>query len=228
LTRLVLLPGLDGTGELFTRFIGALRGIETQVVQYPDRAMDYEGHLGFARRELPAEGDYVLLAESFSGPIGIAIAASRPRNLRGLILCATFAQNPLPALRPLGRMVRFLPAVRVPPAFTAPWLYGGRASDDLRRTHARILGQVSPRALRARVASVLAVDYRAQLRRVDVPTMYMKARHDRLIPEGCWREIHDILPGAELADFDAPHFLLQTEPEVCARRVEQFVRRVTG
>ena len=84
MTRLVLLPGLDGTGELFARFVGALGGIETRVIAYPpDRAMTYAEHEAFVRDKLPADEDYFLLAESFSGPIGISIAAATPPRLRG-------------------------------------------------------------------------------------------------------------------------------------------------
>ena len=39
--KLVLLPGLDGTGELFASFVAALEGTAAQVVRYPaDRAME--------------------------------------------------------------------------------------------------------------------------------------------------------------------------------------------
>lgn len=40
--RLVLLPGLDGTGELFAPFVAALGAIPSQVIAYPhDRVMGY-------------------------------------------------------------------------------------------------------------------------------------------------------------------------------------------
>jgi len=97
MAELILLPGLDGTGELFAPFIEALGGFTTEVVSYPpDRAMSYAEHETFARAKLPSDEDYVLLAESFSGPVGIAIATATPARLKGLILCATFASNPLP------------------------------------------------------------------------------------------------------------------------------------
>ena len=90
--KLVLIPGLDGTGDLFAPFVAALGEVDTQVISYPpDRAMDYAEHEAHVRSLLPREGEYVLLAESFSGPVGIAIAASNPAGLRGLILCCSAA-----------------------------------------------------------------------------------------------------------------------------------------
>jgi pimeloyl-ACP methyl ester carboxylesterase len=226
MTRLVLLPGLDGTGELFAPFIDALDGCPTQVVSYPpDRAMNYMAHESFAQAQLPRDEDFFLLAESFSGPIGIAIAASRPPRLKGLILCVSFASNPMPVFGPLSRLVEVLPAARVSPALTEPWLYAGRGTTRIRHLHSVAMSRVSGKALRARVAAVLAVDHRAQLRQVAVPILYLRATRDRLIPASAGRAVLELRPDARLVEIEGPHFLLQTEPQACAEAVTGFMRR---
>ena len=48
------------------------------------------------RESLPAGEPFELLAESFSGSIGIALAATPPAGLRGLILSCTCARPPRP------------------------------------------------------------------------------------------------------------------------------------
>src|SRR4051812_12633896 len=103
---LVLLPGMDGTGLMFAPFIAALGpDVDCRVVAYPtDRALDYAEHEAIARAALPGDAPYVILGESFSGPIAIRIAASAPANLMGLVLCCSFARSPQPllaCLRPL-------------------------------------------------------------------------------------------------------------------------------
>jgi pimeloyl-[acyl-carrier protein] methyl ester esterase len=226
MATLVLLPGLDGTGELFAPFLEALAGIKSQVIAYPpDRPLDYAEHEAFARDKLPQDEDYFLLAESFSGPVGISIAATAPTRLKGLILCCTFASNPLPVFGPLAKILGKLPAMRVPPALGAPWLYAGRATPELRRAHACAMALASPKVLRARVAAVLAMDYRPLLQRIEVPMLYLRAGADRLIPAAASRAILELRPEMELTEFDAPHFLLQTEPHACARAVEKFMER---
>ena len=226
MTSLVLLPGLDGTGQLFAPFVAALAGVSTRVIRYPhDRPMDYDEHEAHARSRLPSDDDYILLAESFSGPIGIAIAASRPAGLRGLILCVSFASNPLPMFSRLSRLVGALPAARIPPSLAAPWLYAGRATPELRRAHAAAMAKVSARVLAARVAAILAVDRRAQLARINVPLLYLRAKADRLVRESAARAILHARPDAQLVEFDAPHFLLQTEPEACAVATRAFIQR---
>jgi pimeloyl-ACP methyl ester carboxylesterase len=223
---LVLLPGLDGTGDLFAPFVAALGGRDVQVVRYPaQRAMNYAEHEEYARALLPRDQDFVLLAESFSGPVGISIAAAPPPGLKGLILCATFASNPHAILGPLRGLLKVLPAPKLPTALAAYWLFPGRGTAELRRAHADAMRRVSARALAARLAAILAVDVRGLLARIRVPMLYMRANQDRLIPRAAGLAILNLRPDIELAKFDAPHFLLQTDATACAAAVLTFMGR---
>jgi pimeloyl-ACP methyl ester carboxylesterase len=102
---IVLLPGMDGTGELFAPLLDALPAeLDPIVVRYPDRPASYAEHEEVARHAMPRDQPFVLLGESFSGPVAVSIAASAPPNLRGLILCSSFLSCPhraLALLRPL-------------------------------------------------------------------------------------------------------------------------------
>jgi pimeloyl-[acyl-carrier protein] methyl ester esterase len=223
--KLVLLPGLDGTGDLFAPFVAALGNSDVLIVRYPtDRAMDYAEHEEFARAQLPPE-DFVLLAESFSGPIGISIAAAPPPGLKGLVLCATFASNPHPIFRPLSGVMRWLPAPRLPTSFAAWWLFPDRGTPELRRAHAAAMRRVSTRALGGRIAAILSVDKRDLLSKITVPMLYLRANQDRIISRAAGLTILNQRPDIRLARFDAPHFLLQTEAAACAAAVLDFVRR---
>src|SRR5690349_144022 len=116
MTALVLLPGMDGTDTLRSEFIAALRPtIEASVVSYPaDRAFGYIELEAIAHSKLPTDGPYVLLGESFSGPIAISIAAKHPPGLIGLVLCCSFASTPRPILGAIGRLFLGLPIHHVP------------------------------------------------------------------------------------------------------------------
>src|SRR5919109_330149 len=99
MVTLVLLHGMDGTGNLFEPFVAAIgSGFNVNVVRYPtEEPLTYADLEAFARAALSTEGPCVILGESFSGPIAISIAASCPPRLTGVILCCSFARN----LRPL-------------------------------------------------------------------------------------------------------------------------------
>src|ERR1700678_115896 len=66
--KLVLLPGLDGTGKLFVEFLMALDlGSSAQVVSYPpDIPLGYDELEPLVRAALPTRGRFVILGESFS------------------------------------------------------------------------------------------------------------------------------------------------------------------
>ena len=90
--KLLLLPGMDGTGRLFAPFLEAIGpAVDVQVVRYPGNGSSgYEGLVELARAALPTDGDFFILGESFSGPVAISLAAAHPPGLMGLILCCTF------------------------------------------------------------------------------------------------------------------------------------------
>jgi pimeloyl-[acyl-carrier protein] methyl ester esterase len=222
--KLVLLPGLDGTGELFSGFLRALDDVECQIISYPkDREMSYAEHERHVRERLPSGESFALLGESFSGPVAISIAAATPAGLRGLILCCSFAVNPIRALGSMSRLVARFPAMRIPPALFGPLLYGGFGTPGLKALHARAMSQVHPAVLRARVAAVLGVDCRDKLRPVGVPILYLLAKRDRLIPRSALREIMRIRADVHVSEFDSPHFLLQTRALEAANQVRLFL-----
>jgi pimeloyl-ACP methyl ester carboxylesterase len=83
---LVLLPGMDGTGDLFAPLVAALGPhMRTVIVRYPDEPLDYASDEEIARAALPIGHPFILLGESFSGPIAVSIAASAPRGSRAYI-----------------------------------------------------------------------------------------------------------------------------------------------
>jgi len=93
MVTLILLPGMDGTGLLFQDFVEALGAeIRAVVVSYPkNESLTYTALESTVQRQLPSDEPYVLLAESFSGPLAISIAASGPSGLLGVVLCCSFA-----------------------------------------------------------------------------------------------------------------------------------------
>src|SRR5688500_11525020 len=125
---LVLLPGLDGTGFLFESFVAAIgKSAEVIVVSYPpDNELDYISLEQLVRSRLP-DRPSVLLAESFSGPIAISIAASPPSGLRGLILSCSFARNPVP-FPALAKLLLKILSPFPPPLWLLNFLLLGRFS----------------------------------------------------------------------------------------------------
>ncbi len=227
MVTLVLLPGMDGTGELFGPFIEALgHNVEAQVVRYPFAYASYAELKRFVREQLPRGKPFLLLGESFSGPIAISIAASRPKELVGLVLCCTFARCPVPHVSRLGAVASALPIKWVPQWAINALLLGRFSTRKLRAAFSAALSQVPVSTLQERVRSVLSVDVSAQLAKIAVPVVYLRASSDRVVSAAASRHIAGVLPGVRVISMDAPHFLLQARPKEAAAIVCALAQEV--
>ena len=227
MATIVLLPGMDGTGALFAEFIAALpSGIKTVVVSYPpDEPLGYEALEAIAREKLPPE-PFVLLGESFSGPIALSLAAGTSPGLRGVVLVCSFARYPISTLDWLKGLISRFPVWLTPASLAGFVLLGRYTSQSRRRILSVAMTTVAPSTWRARVRAALTVDLSARLSAVKVPVFYLMAKGDRLVPRSAWELISKSLPFARHVELEGPHSLLLAKPVESARHVEAFVREV--
>ncbi|HEY1137661.1 MAG TPA: alpha/beta fold hydrolase [Xanthomonadaceae bacterium] len=227
LPALRILPGLDGTTRMLDTVIAQAHAAgfdDAAAIGYPtDRVLDAHGLESFARERLPDDRPFVLLGESFSGPIALRIAADPPPMLRALVLSTTFAVNPVPMLRPFAPLTAFAPAPAPMPLMS--WMLLGRwRTPDLETALRHALDEISPAVLRSRAALALRIDARDALPRIRVPTLYLRAMHDRLMHPSAGEAILRGITGARLHALDGPHLLLQTRGAPCIEAIAAFVR----
>lgn len=228
MTALVILPGLDGTSELLGDFVAEARRrfAQVTVVTYPrDRLTSYAELEQLARQSLPQQR-FVLLGESFSGPVAVSLAAQRPAGLAGLVLSTTFARHPVPALAPFATLTHFAPAHRLPTAALRWSLLGRWSTPALETQLARTLRSIAPAVLRDRAASALRVDVSARLADIAVPTLYLRASHDRLMHRTAGATILAGIAGAHCVELPGPHLLLQTAPAASACAIADWLTTV--
>jgi pimeloyl-ACP methyl ester carboxylesterase len=223
---IILLPGLDGTGKLFNRFVLALgANVDTQIVAYPvNRSLGYAELEILVRAALPTDRPYFLLGESFSGPIAIRIAADPPPGLLGVILCVTFAKNPYPLLGWARPLAAWLPIRSLPRWVRAPFMWGMPSADGAPAQSERATAGVDEVVLRHRIAALLAVDETAGLARIQIPTLVLSASGDRVIPRAATMHMLRTQPRALSIEIVGPHLLLQSRPAECAAAVTRFMR----
>jgi len=225
--NLVMLPGLDGTGKLFAEFIRAVgAAAEVQVIAYPrDVPMGYAELEAHVRAALPADRRYVLLGESFAGPLAIRIAAHPPPGLAGVILCGTFAKNPFPRLRWARTWVVRLPIKSLPRWLRAPLMWGSALPQRAPARAERAMTGVAAAVIRRRIGEILDVDESQRLARIELPTLVLAARRDRIVSRAATRWMLSTARGAQIEQIDGPHLLLQSRPAECAAPILQFLRR---
>ncbi len=221
-TRAVLLPGMDGTGDLFARFVAACpEGFATQVVSLPrGEALGYDDLVDRVVGELPDGGRWFLLGESFSGPLAVRLAATCPPGLVAIVLCASFVRAPL-AGRAAGLVARVASRVSPPTWILRRFLTGDDAALAAEVRHA--LASVAPAAIAARMRAIASVDVSDELQSLRVPVLVLSGSEDRLLGGGA-AEIADVRPDVTVVSIRAPHLLLQMAPNVAWSSIVEFVR----
>lgn len=233
--NLLLLPGMDGTSDLFLPFMRALpNDVRREAPVYPrDRVLSYADLAKMVRyvtfeSEPFASKSFVLLAESFSTPLAIHVAAEHPSNLKGLVLCAGFARSPIRG--PLQWFTRMTAPVlvRAPLSERAirVGLVGVDAPPRLIETVREAISSVRPEVLAGRLRAVLRCDVRSDLAAISVPILYLRAKHDRLVKARCLAEMRRIRPELRSVELNGPHFLLQREPQKTAEIVASFLEEL--
>jgi pimeloyl-ACP methyl ester carboxylesterase len=211
---------MDGTGELFAPFVREFGAI-TQIVRYPSSESGYTELEAFVRRELPGDDEFFLLGESFSGPVSIAIAADPPPNLKGLVLCCTFATTPHPLLAPFRHLLPLLPA---PPLRVLEALLCGRfANAEVRSLLKHALAQVPLRVLKARARAAATANVMSKLRAIRKPVLCLSASEDRVVPKATLRKLVENVREVRNLELVAPHFLLQTAAQQAAAVITEFM-----
>jgi pimeloyl-ACP methyl ester carboxylesterase len=227
----ILLPGLEGTGRLFARFLAAADGsLDFRVVSYPpDRFLGYSALEELVRLHLPANRPFALLGESFAGPLALRVAAKAPPGLVAVVLAATFHRRPA---RPvIARATVLAPAffrMPLPPHVVRLLLAGGDAPEELVEEVRDAVRQVPAWVMAARARAALAVDASEPLRRCPVPVLFLGGRNDRLLRREIPDEVRALHPGAEIRMLDTPHLVLQRRPEEAMRIVEEFLLQRRG
>jgi len=204
------------------------REYTSTVVRYPTDRSSYAELVPIARSYLPQSESYVLIAESFSAPIAIQIAASHPRNLRGVVLCAGFAASPLSGI--MRRIVLFfaplLLNLKLGDFAASLFLVGPSASKELIAAVRRTVGSLPSSVLAERLKDVLACDVRQQLPAIDVQILCLKATQDRLVGSSCLDEVIRSTSQSMLKEIEGPHLILQREPTQCAEAIADFIKQL--
>ncbi len=229
--RLVLLPGMDGTGRLFKPLVEALpASLSATIIAYPpDQPLGYSELLPLVEAAVAEESKFVLVGESFSGPLAIMLAARRPLGLQGLVLCASFVQFPFRQLPTQWRTMIRSWMFHFQPRWLIAWALLGRHSyGRVGRLLRETLALVSPTALAARAQSVATLDVTGALRDCPVPVLYLRPSEDWLIPRDCVAQIQSVQPHTEVVEIPGPHLVLQACPRPAAQILESFCQHRTA
>jgi pimeloyl-[acyl-carrier protein] methyl ester esterase len=222
----IILPGLDGTGILLEKFASvAPSGVIPIILSYPQKDFStYDDLVPLVESKFPNE-PFVIVAESFSGPLAIRLASKRPSNLKALILCATFFENPVESWKKTGFNVlkRILPPIQMQKWILRLLLLGLKASREDSVRFCEAIHSVKTKYMIQRLTEVLRCDMTLELKSISVPILYLQAKYDLLVRSRNLDRILEVQPKVKNLQIEASHFLLQTKPEDAVEAIQEFL-----
>lgn len=222
---IVLLPGLNGTEGLFQPLLNcASEDDDVLTIAYPThQKLSYSQLVEFVKDKLCAlNTPYVLVGESFSGPVALMLGQAKPKNLLGIILVASFVEAPN------LNIGRFLPwslgFALIKPLYTLPLLL--TASNGLVRSISAELQKVDPEVLADRMQSIFNVDALHALKNCKVPMVYFRSTKDCMVLKKNIARIIQAKPDITVRHFKTHHFLLQSQPSQAWQAIVEFVQTI--
>ncbi len=221
ISEIVLLPGLDGTGDLFDRLAARLAPeLVVRIVRYPnDPSLGYAGYAELVRNEIGERAVY-LLGESFSGPVAVRVATQLGQQIRGVVLAATFVKNPWPAW--LIRRGALVDPRSTPPHIRDAILMGSYGDPELVGKVDAIVRNLSRAVRAARLRAIAEVDVRMDFSRLACPILVLHGRGDWLVRKSPIQRAASEKGRARMIVIPGAHMLLQTRSAEAAAEIMQF------
>ena len=227
--KLVLLPGMEGTGNLFGPLLKVLPGdIKTQIISYPITGIgeSYTAYIDYVSSHLPDDEDFVILGESFSGPIAYEIAARKPPHLKGIIFVVTFLESPSVAGVWFGQwsLALWPQALSIPESALRFWLGEEETSFELIQLLSQAIDKVGINVLQQRLQMVGQLKY--EHRNIMMPCLYIGAVNDRIVGREVLSLFRSSIPSLNEYLVDGPHTILQHRPQECVNIIGNFLKTI--
>jgi pimeloyl-ACP methyl ester carboxylesterase len=227
MSQIVFLPGFDGNAGLRRDFVAALaRRHEVRAVSYPNRTLrSLDAYRVHAMGEAPVDWRPVLVAESFSGLVATRWACLDPR-VQALVLCGSFARNPLGYATELGAtwpaLVKMGPALMNP----AAQLSGEPARRRWSSGFARTMGELRNDVVAERLRLIATEDAGPTLGALAIPVVVVQFADDLVISPMARAQLLAACPRAHVVRLPGPHFALETRAAECAAAVDRALAAV--
>ena len=208
-SRLIYLPGIDGTGRLLHRQPLLFDRYDVRSIRYPqDRPNTYDELAALGAEQLEPDGGTVL-AESFGGAVALTLALSRPELVHRLILVNTFARYPrqplIKLLASVGKWLPHRPSQSKTRGIRGWFFFPPEIPETDREAWWERTADVPLWAYGMRFGMIARLDLRSRLKEVGIPSIVFVSPNDRVVPPCAGRLLARELPNAKLIEWPAGH-----------------------
>jgi len=215
--KIILLPGLDGTGLLFERMIEEIPSdLNIEVVSYDSiKAVSYPEQAAEIA-EIFRGKDIFIVGESYSGRVAYELCQRSSINVCGIVFLASFISRP-------SSFSRF--STIIPTAFLKPnplskfllYLFGFNMTGGLENVNPVFasLQKADKRKLKIRLRNI------AQLVKpivnVECPVTYIRPNTDLLVSDKSVKFLASMCSNFTQVKVNGGHFIAQSHPATCVK-----------
>lgn len=187
---IVLVPGMDGTGELFYRQVPLLeKSYSVATYALRDEATSMEVLADDLKRVIeqaaPEEKRAIVMGESFGGTVALSMALKYPKHVSGLVILNSFPYfAPQFRLRLAIAGISLIPwgAMNLVRYMTSFFMHSRHTHRDELKTFLELTARTTRRGYGNRLRILKTYDVRERLCELQCPTLFLAAENDHLIP----------------------------------------------
>jgi len=215
--KIILLPGLDGTGSLFDELIKSLgRDNEVEVISYDD--ISGQSFVEQAK-EIAAritDMDVLLVGESYSGRVAYEISQILGLRVRAIVFIASFISSP----SFLSKFAGFLPVAMLNPNFLSTYLlkvfgFNGQATSEQTNSIFNSLKIADRSKLKVRLKNIAALSNPAKA--IECSVTYIRPNRDFLVGNNAVNNLRSLCSNFNVISVSGGHFIAQSAPLACAK-----------
>ncbi len=185
---MLLVPGIDGTGQLFYRQIPGLeRGFAVTTTRLRDDAGSMDELIADLDADVSRAADgapVTLVGESFGGALTLSYALAHPERVERLVILNSFAHLAQPQLWLAYQLLRAMPwpMMQVVRKVNARRMHSpGTDRDEMQRFHA-LMRATTREGYLSRLRILRRYDLRDRLPALATPVLFLAADGDTLVP----------------------------------------------
>ncbi|MGH1486356.1 MAG: hypothetical protein ACRBCI_09040 [Cellvibrionaceae bacterium] len=227
--KVVLLPGMDGTGLLFKPLLDIIpNDINIEVIplsQETDQSVESE-----VKRieKIISDENIILFAESYSGRIAYELAKRSKISIKHIIFVASFLSTPSLLSSLLSKLAQYFPISilrkRIVPQNIINWLcFRSVNSTALINLLYESINSVDACILKARLANISCLLKPQQI--LSIETTYIQASHDLFISNHALTEIQQLFQSVDLQKVSGGHFIAQANPQACLTIITNIINK---
>lgn len=217
---MVLVPGLDGTGLLFYRQVEYLSSrYRVATLRLRENATAMDTLVADLRQVIQRlDAPVTLVGESFGGALSLSFALAYPELVERLVILNSFPYFGPQARLWLGyHLLRATPwgMMRIVRQLTAFRMHSPHTHrDELRKFH-ELMRETTRAGYLSRLSILRTYDVRARLRELRIPTLFLAADCDRLVPAVEQAKLMaSLVPGATVRVLEGHGHICLIAPDV--------------